>query len=494
VIIVPLPGNLDLRKHPPVAAILLVLLNCIVFLAFHFRDTRIEERAEDYYLRSGLALVEVRAFEQYQTYGEVVSLSPAEATARPCPLSELYPRMARMHEDRAFMDKLEKGEVITPNLGAYPQWRDRRSRFEAILSQTSAMGWGFRPSEWRPETMFTYMFLHEGFFHLLGNMIFLWLAGCVVELAWGGAALLFIYLAGGLLSAAVFGLAYLSSTAPLVGASGAVAALMGAYAVLYGRKKIRVFYSLGFFFDYTLVPGFVILALWVGNEFFQLLLDKSGSVAYLAHVGGFSGGALLGLLCRRRKGGQSGEEPFEGRRDDVPRLLDKALRKVEALDVAGARAALAQVLRKEPGNRTALEQMFHLDKLDPDSVEFHDSARKLITSLTADRLAHQEARTVYREYLERTTSPKLPRGMVFSLIPFFASTGHLEEAEDIVSSLLRKSPDLPRLPESLLYLARACLKDGLGEKARSYLQVICLRYPNSRECTVARRLLEDQQP
>lgn len=493
VIIVPLPESLDIRKNPPVAAILLVLLNCAVFLAFHFQDARLEERAGDYYLRSGLALVEVRAFEQYQAYGEVVSLSSAEATARPYPLSELYPRMARMHEDMVFMDKLEKGRVITPNLGVYPLWRDKRDRFEAILSQTTAVSWGFRPSEWRPETMLTSMFLHAGFFHLLGNMIFLWLAGCVVELAWGSAALLFIYLAGGLLSAAVFGLAHLSSTAPLVGASGAVAALMGAYAVLYGRKKMRVFYSLGFFFDYTLVPGLVILALWVANEFFQLLLDRGSGVAYLAHVGGVGGGALLGLLCRRWKGALSGAEPSPGGEDGVPRLLDRALRKVEALDMKGARAALAHVLRKEPGNRTALEQMFHLDKLEPDSVEFHDSARKLLASLTADRLAHHEARAVYREYLERTTSPKLPRGMVFSLIPFFASTGHLEEAEDIVSSLLRKSPDLPRLPESLLYLARACVKDDLRQKARSYLQVICLRYPNSRECIVARRLLEDQQ-
>jgi membrane associated rhomboid family serine protease len=490
VIIVPLSGRMSL-KNPPVATIALILVNCIIFFAFHFTDVRTTEKAEDYYVSSGLAQMEVKAFDQYKAYGKVVSLTAAEVRSRPYPLSELYPRLAEMHQDRKFMARLEKEQVITQGLEVYPQWKGLRGQFDAILSGTKAMGYGFRPAYWKPYTMLTYMFLHGGLFHLLGNMLFLWLAGCVVELAWGRLAMLFIYVTGGLFSAAIFGLAYLSSTGPLVGASGAIAALMGSYAILYGRRKIKVFYSLGVFFNYSLVPGIVILVLWIGNEFFQLLLDKAGGVAYMAHIGGFSGGAFLGFLCRRYFGkeGRGASSPGEG--ESVPALLDEAFRKVETLDVEGARAALLKVLETEPGNRAALTQMFHLDKLRPDSIEFHDSTRKLITNLTGDRLAHGEAQAVYREYLEKTPSPKLPRSMVFSLISYFASTGHLEDAEDIVGVLLKKSPDLPKIPESLLYLARACVKDGRREKARSYFQVICLRYPNSRECVVAQRILDD---
>ncbi len=480
-------------KNPPFVTIALILVNCIVFFAFLSPDTKLYREAEEYYVGSDLALIEAKAFEQYRKFGRVMSLTPTEVNGSRYPKAKLYPLINQMRGDREFMDRLRKGEIITPDLEIHPLWKEKRDHLEGILSETSSMAFGFRPAYWDLQGMFTHMFLHGGFMHLLGNMVFLWLAGCVVELAWGRIAYLVIYLAGGLSAAALFGLANLASTQPLVGASGAISALMGAYAVLYGRRKIKVFYSLGFFFNYTMVPGFVILVLWIGNEFFQLLIDKGSHVAYLAHVGGFFGGALLAFLCQRYLGQADKRALDSGGEDGVPQLMDQALRKVETLDIAGARALFVQVLGKEPDNRAALMQMFHLDKLTPGSVEFHDSTRKLITHLMKDRQAHWETRAVYREYLEKSRGPKLPRTMVFSLIPYFASTGHLDEAEGIVGMLMKKAPDLPRLPESLLYLARACLKENNREKARSYLQVICLRYPNSRECTVARRILEDQE-
>jgi membrane associated rhomboid family serine protease len=491
-IIVPLSGRIMGIKNPPVVTIALILVNCIVFFAFRASDLKTADKAEDYYLRSGLALIEVKAHEQHRDFGVVVGLTTAAVSGRPYRLSELYPRMAAMRQDGKFMTSLEKRLIITPGMEVYPQWREKRSRYESILSATTAMGHGFRPAHWRLDSMFTYMFIQKGLFYLVGNMLFLWLAGCVVELAWGRLAMLAIYLAGGLFSAAIFGLIFLSSSEPLVGASGAIAALMGAYAILYGRKEIKVFYPLGVFFNHTLVPGVAILVLWLLNEFFQLLLDRAGIVACMAHIGGFSGGALLGYLCKRRLGEDAGGRPKPGKDEDsVPALMDSALEKAETLDVQGARLAFQQVLQKDPDNRPALTRMFHLDKLQPDSVEFHDSSRKLIANLAGYKQAHREALAIYREYLEKAGSPKLPRNMIFSLIPYFASTGHLEEAEEIVGTLLRKSPDLPKIPESLLYLARACLKDGLNEKARSYFQVICLSYPGSKECASARRILED---
>jgi membrane associated rhomboid family serine protease len=478
-------------KNPPVVTIALILVNCIVFFVFRPSDMRISNKAEDFYVKSGLALIEVRAYEQFKSKGAVAALTSAEVKAHPYSLSELYPRIAEMHKDRSFIVKLEREQVIKPGMELYPEWKDKRGDFESILSGITPMGYGFRPAVWRPDTMFTYMFLHGGFMHLFGNMLFLWLAGCVVELAWGRLAMLFLYVLGGLVSAAVFGLVYLSSTQPLVGASGSIAALMGSYAILYGRREIKVFYSLGFFFNYTLVPGITILILWIGNEFFQLLMDSEGSVAYMAHIGGFTGGALMGFVCRRFLGDGSENGLKTGEDGGTARLMEQALKKVETLDVAGARADLVTILDKEPKNRAVLTQLFHLEKLRPDSVEFHDSARKLLANLTADKHAHREARAAYREYMEKTPSPKLPRTMIFSLIPYFASTGHLEDAEEIVGMLLKKYPDLPKIPESLTYLARACLRDGLKEKARSYLQVICLRYPDSKECASARRTLED---
>ncbi|HQO79920.1 MAG TPA: hypothetical protein PKW48_02615, partial [Deltaproteobacteria bacterium] len=157
----------------------------------------------------------------------------------------------------------------------------------------------------------------------------------------------------------------------------------------------------------------------------------------------------------------------------------------------GARDLLRQVLAIDPNNPAALTQMYHADKLNPESDEFHASAGRLLENLVNDRQTHREALAVYREYLEKAEKPRLPLPLLFAVSSYFAATGHLEEAEKIMGLLLKKKPDLEKMPEGLLHVARACLKEKLESKARSYLQVICMRYPLSAESSVARRLLDD---
>jgi membrane associated rhomboid family serine protease len=493
-VIIPLSGRISLR-NPPIATIGIILANCVVFFFLQSADSGIQEKAQDYYLKSNLAAIEVAAYEQYREFGAVVSLTPAEISSRSSfrAREEIFPIMAVMQGDGEFMASLEKNRIITPEQEIYPAWREKRDRFNEILSSTTIMSCGFRPAHWNFRSAFTHMFLHGGFTHLLGNMIFLWLVGCVLELAWGRILYLGLYVAGGILAAAFFGIVHHGSIAPLIGASGAIAALMGAYAVLYGRRRIKVFYSLGFYFNYTMVPGVVILALWMGNEFFQLFFGSESQVAYLAHIGGLGSGAFMGLMHRKFPG-KGDEEILEQEHDPGKKaaaLLEEALKRVEKLDMQGARVLLRQVLEIEPNNRLALTQMYHADKLDPGTDEFHASAGRLLANLVMDRQVHREALAVYREYIRKAVKPRLPLTLLFTVSSYFAATGHLEEAEKIMGFLLKKKPDLLKMPEGLLYVARACLKDGLQSKARSYLQVICMRYPLSGECAVARRILDD---
>ncbi len=492
--IIPLSGRMGLR-NPPVVTLAIILINCVVFFFFQSSDTAIYRKAQDYYLDSGLAALEVAAYEQYREFGAVVGLADAEQDIRSTARAreEVFPLMAAMQDDDEFMTRLRDGRVITPEMESYASWREKRSHFDGILGSTAVMRYGFRPSDWSVRGAFGHMFLHGGFMHLLGNMVFLWLVGCILELAWGRMLFLGLYIAGGLCAVTLFGIVYQTSVVPLVGASGAIAALMGAYAVLYGRRRIKVFYSLGFYFNYTMVPGLVILALWMGNEIFQLLLGPESRVAYMAHIGGLGGGALMGLV-RRRLRGEDPEEILEQAKEPGEKaasLLDEALKRVEKLDTKGARVLLQQMLQIDPGNRTALTQMYHLDKIDPGCGEFHDSARRLLTHLVDDRQAHRETLAVYREYIQKAHGPRLPSSLLFTVSSYFAATGHLEEAERIMGYLLKKKPDLAKMPKGLLHIARACVKDGLTGKARNYLQVICMRYPLARECLVARRLLDD---
>ncbi len=136
------------------------------------------------------------------------------------------------------------------------------------------------------------MFLHGGLFHLLGNMWFLWIFGNNVEEAFGSMGYLVMYLVAGLAATAIFVLANVDSTDPLVGASGAIAGVLGAYLVLYPRHQVL---SLVFFF-FVPIPAIVFLGIWFVSQFGI----SDVSVAWEAHVAGFIFGVLVALALRSR--------------------------------------------------------------------------------------------------------------------------------------------------------------------------------------------------
>jgi membrane associated rhomboid family serine protease len=138
------------------------------------------------------------------------------------------------------------------------------------------------------------MFMHGGWLHLIGNMWFLWLFGDNVEDSQGHLRYLIFYLLSGLAAAATQTFMSPSSVVPMVGASGAISGVMGAYVVLYPRVRVHLFIPLGFFFFRTAVPAYLMLCYWL---LLQLLggsvASGEGGVAFWAHVGGFLAGAVL---------------------------------------------------------------------------------------------------------------------------------------------------------------------------------------------------------
>jgi membrane associated rhomboid family serine protease len=148
------------------------------------------------------------------------------------------------------------------------------------------------------ETIFTSMFMHGGWQHIAGNMLFLWIFGDNVEDAMGHARYLVFYLLGGVCAALAQGL--VSPTVPMLGASGAIAAVLAAYALLYPRSPVTV---LVFVFLFTFPAWLVIGLFFAVNLWAVVSYSQQGGVAFMAHVGGFIGGALtyrLFLLGRER--------------------------------------------------------------------------------------------------------------------------------------------------------------------------------------------------
>lgn len=163
-------------------------------------------------------------------------------------------------------------------------------------------------------SVLTYAFLHIDLWHLASNMVFLWVFGDNVEDALGHVRFLVFYLICAVAGALVHGLLDPVSTAPLIGASGAVSGVVAAYLVLHPRVRL---WTLVFFRFPLPLPAFIPLALWIGQQFLMLIFDVRGFVSWAAHVGGILAGAFLVIILRR---------------SGVP-LFDRAIATPDAVDL-----------------------------------------------------------------------------------------------------------------------------------------------------------------
>jgi len=158
-----------------------------------------------------------------------------------------------------------------------------------------------QPVAWLPDwaNLVTYAFLHADWLHMLTNMLFLWVFGDNIEDALGHWKFLFFYLACAALAALAHLLFNLDGNGPLIGASGAVAGVMGAYVLLYPHARVFVLARIVWLIPLP-VPAFWMLGFWIASQVFYLVVGAGGGVAWWAHIGGFLAGLALAPLLRRR--------------------------------------------------------------------------------------------------------------------------------------------------------------------------------------------------
>jgi membrane associated rhomboid family serine protease len=165
--------------------------------------------------------------------------------------------------------------------------------------------WGLVPRLSEPTTYLTSMFLHGGIMHLLGNMLFLWIFGDNLEEEMGHLGFLGFYLAGGLAAAWLQVAADPRSDIPMVGASGAIAGVMGGYLLLFPKARVDVLLFFVIIIRVIPVPAWIMLGVWFGLQLVggYNANSQTGGVAYWAHAGGFVAGFLLTLPVWLRRGG-----------------------------------------------------------------------------------------------------------------------------------------------------------------------------------------------
>jgi membrane associated rhomboid family serine protease len=146
-------------------------------------------------------------------------------------------------------------------------------------------------------TVFSAMFMHAGWMHILGNMLYLWIFGDNIEDAIGHGNFLIFYLLCGIAATFAQALADPTSTVPNLGASGAIAGVLGSYLILFPRQRVRVLW-IAFIIP---LPAILVIGIWFLLQVMSEASSASGSVAYMAHIGGFITGAILILFFRKKR-------------------------------------------------------------------------------------------------------------------------------------------------------------------------------------------------
>lgn len=153
-------------------------------------------------------------------------------------------------------------------------------------------------------TLLTSMFLHGGWMHIIGNMLFLWIFADNIEAVIGSTAFFLFYIIGGLFASAAHIITDPDSLIPTVGASGAISAVMGTYLVMFPKSRIKIIFII--FFSIFYLPAYAFLGLWFVQQLFSGLgsiapqtPEEAGGVAWWAHIGGFVYGVVLGFLFKK---------------------------------------------------------------------------------------------------------------------------------------------------------------------------------------------------
>ncbi len=288
------------------------------------------------------------------------------------PYLELPPRFEQMLILQFGEEETKTQINLIRDMGGEPPTSDRTLQAEqenlnelvdgafGAMAESPIRKWGLVAADFHFPTVITYQFLHGGWMHLLGNLFLLFLAGPFIEDVWGRPLFASFYLAAGAFAGLMFMLRYPELDGPLIGASGSIAGVMGAFLIRYWNTKIKFFYWISLIFTGTFTaPAWLMLPLWFFKELaFASLADYvapdsgGGNVAFWAHVWGFAFGVAVAYLIARMK---VEEKYIHSNIESKITVIDNtavesALALADRGDTAGAVSALGEELKAHPEN------------------------------------------------------------------------------------------------------------------------------------------------
>ena len=441
--------NMSTRRLP-VVTLALIALNVVVFLGTH-------------------STIEAEAPQLGKTKAHILLLAAAHPELKLAPeAQEIVTSFQKQHPSSWHKIQDPSHEVVD-SWDAKMRMQEDRDTLQAELDELTTQyttlsasalttQYAFIPAHPKVITYLTANFLHGGWLHLIGNMWFLWLAGFVLEDVWGRPLYTVFYLVAGAAALQFHAWTNAGSLTPTLGASGAVAALMGAFLVRFPKMKIRMAWLFAFRLIRFNAPAYTLLPLWLLMEvFYGAAFGGASGVAHWAHVGGFAFGALAAVGLRYSGLEQKANEAVEQKVTWTTHPeIDQAHELIDQGQLDAASELLKQHLAAQPDSIDACTLLRDVSWKKQDLPAYHEVTAKLCGL----HLKQREADAAWQDYEEFLNSggTHLPAVVWLELCRALEQQQNFERAFTEYLSLAGAYPTERAALMAQLAAARVCLK------------------------------------
>jgi len=479
--ILPVEHKLD-WKNPPVATLVLIIINTLVFTLYQSHDGQKFNELSAFYSSSKLYEKEKQLFLDYREKKDPGFISASSANKQ-----EEFQRIALplmldpqfdLYLKQYWQSKTSDDEII--------KWQQDRKTFEEKRNELSSFKYGFIPAQPSAVTAFTHMFLHGGWSHLIGNMVFLFIFGFSLEIAFGRKVFLGLYLLSGLFAVSLFALVETfvgkNAYSPLLGASGAISGEMGMYLALFGTRRINFIYLFGFYFGHWRAPALWVFPIWVGKEILEWFTTAS-NIAHWAHAGGLLGGYFTVFLLKDRLI-KIDYHYVDNVDDDAKRKeqLVKINQLIGDMKVDRAKSYCLSILNEDKDRLDIREKYFSLAKMTPESNEFHQAALDIFKLSENRAIPAQFFGNILQQYIDATKNPRALSGPIcLPLCLRFNEEKDLKNAQYTMDRMLEHPFENERIPFALMSLGNLLHKQKNQKKSDYYFNQLLSLYPDSKE-------------
>ncbi|WP_163831798.1 rhomboid family intramembrane serine protease [Spartinivicinus ruber] len=478
-------------KNPPVATLLVILINVIIYFGYQINDDEKYYRALKYYENHGLYSYERDVYLQYlkqkdiDQYKHAIRLVDHE--------KDKILRLDIMN-DLGFDYYLKAKLDNKPRTQEINNWIKSRQEFEVLRNDASIIRFGIIPGNVTTAGMLGSIFMHGSIDHLLGNMIFLFILGYSLEIAFGRLTYFSLYMLTGIFANVLYVVLEWGEYRPGVGASGAISGLMGMYVALYGARKIQFFYWVLFYFNYIKAPAFWVFPFWVGKELYGALAAED-HVNYWAHLGGLLSGYFIVLATKQRL--ITVDTDYIDKVDPLAEYYQKTERLdqlISDMKLDQARSLCKKIIEDYPEQLDTYRQYYNLLKNRPVYQDPKSEYNQLVFSvfkLPASPDSIKLINEVFNDYYNITKFEGILRVPKLSLLLAnkFINHNYFACAEKLVKNLLQKNQFPEGIQKIIYLLGNSYGKKGDKNTQSKYFNLLIKQFPQSEEAKLARMSL-----